>query len=149
MNENDIVERAREASPPWLIKLQATSAELYETAWRAERAGMTCRVLRGAKMRSLQGLWDEFGAALQFPDYFGENWAALDECLTDLSWLPGSAYLLLITDAAEVLSNEPQAVRALVEELLERVAAEWAETADSSAPWDRRPIPFHVGLQAG
>jgi len=43
--------------------------------------------LRGSKMKDYQGLYNEFGAALQFPYYFGENWNAFDECIKDLSWL--------------------------------------------------------------
>ena len=45
---------------------------------------------------------------LQFPDYFGENWDAFDECLRDLSWLPAGQVILdhadlpLTDDAANV-----------------------------------------------
>ena len=28
-----------------------------------------------------------YSKALSFPDYFGWNWDAFDECITDLSWL--------------------------------------------------------------
>lgn len=36
--------------------------------------------------------------ALRFPDYFGGNWDALEECIRDLSWLPAGCVVLLHKD---------------------------------------------------
>ena len=41
--------------------------------------------------------------ALSFPDYFGENWDAFDECLNDLSWLPAKGYILNLEHADDLL----------------------------------------------
>lgn len=37
--------------------------------------------------------------ALDFPDWFGANWDALEDCLTDLSWRQGTARLILLHGA--------------------------------------------------
>ena len=37
--------------------------------------------------------------ALDFPDWFGENWDALEDCLTDLSWRGATGYVLLFEGA--------------------------------------------------
>jgi len=63
--------------------------------------------VRGSKMGTLAALFDELGAALQFPYYFGENWAALHDCLLDLSWQPAHDHLLVVTNAHLVLEHEP------------------------------------------
>jgi len=41
---------------------------------------------------------DVFGAmakALSFPEWFGGNWDALEDCLSDLSWRQATGYVLL------------------------------------------------------
>lgn len=43
-------------------------------------------------------LLDELHRRLNFPDYFGDNWDALDECIRDLSWLPPGAVIVKHVD---------------------------------------------------
>lgn len=44
----------------------------------------------------------QLAAGLRFPDYFGGNLDALDECLRDLSdFAPAPGYLILVAHAAE------------------------------------------------
>ena len=59
--------------------------------------------MRGDRMRSYDGLFDEFAAAMQFPWYFGYNGNAFDECIADLSWIdPGAGYALVINSPADM-----------------------------------------------
>lgn len=105
------------------------------------------RTVRGRKMRTTRQLFDECGAALQFPDYFGENFAALDECLADLDWLPmGAGLVLRVTEPSEVLADEDdEALRVLVS-ILAGARATFAEPVAEGEWWDRPAIPFHVVL---
>ncbi len=132
---------------PWLMSLPVLPPRAYELAWRLAGEGAVARVVRGHKMRTAAALFDEFGGALQFPDYFGENWAALDECLTDLSWLPGERYVLVITSALEVLGDEADELLSLFHDVLVRAATTWAQPVTLGESWDRPAIPFHVLVQ--
>jgi hypothetical protein len=40
------------------------------------------------------GLLRRIAATLAFPDWFGENWDALEDCLTDLSWCEAQGHVL-------------------------------------------------------
>lgn len=101
-------------------------------------SGYRVRELRGTKMRTVAGVFDEFAAALQFPYYFGANKDAFDDCLRDLDDCLGSAegYVVVIRDADQLLADAPQ----------ERgwLAAALSDTADY---WWHREIVFRVVVQ--
>lgn len=104
------------------------------------------RRFRGNKMRTTQALMDEFGAALQLFEGFGENWYALEECLSYLDeWLPADAYVLVVERAEELLVDEPADLPALLK-TVDEAGGFWSKPVSGNGRFDRRPVPFHVLL---
>jgi RNAse (barnase) inhibitor barstar len=89
-------------------------------------AKMILRRVRGWKAKTTAALFDELAAAFQFPSYFGENWNALNDCLTDLAWLPGDVYVLLIERAGDLLASESPQEFQTCSEVLANVSKEWS-----------------------
>jgi RNAse (barnase) inhibitor barstar len=73
------------------------------------QSGPTACVWVPALIETKQVLMDVLAQRLGFPDYFGENWDALEECLHDLSWLPVGPVVLTHSDLP--LSNDPANAR--------------------------------------
>jgi hypothetical protein len=132
---------------PRLWLWQTSSAKEASTTiagWREAR--FVVRTVRGRKMRRVSDLDNEFAAALQFPWYFGENWAAFDECIKDLAWLPAEAgYVAVLTDPLLVLEGSPEDFAVLVR-VLGSAVEEWATPVDVGEWWDRPAVPFNVVL---
>ena len=100
------------------------------------------RMIRGKKSLTVEDFFNEISAALQFPYYFGENGAALNDCIQDLEWIFGDAYILMISDAELFLKEAPGAFETIMEIM-----------ADAQRLWlnpneyddrDRQPTPFHL-----
>lgn len=139
---------------PWVYILRGTQreADILIHALGRERTPATCglRVLRGEHCHTSQDLFHEFAAALQFPSYFGNNWDAFDEMITDLSWLPSSAYLPVITSAGEVLRHDPFRLPTFLHMLAD--AARFRQTPQTqcsaaSAARVRPATPFKIIFQ--
>lgn len=130
---------------PRLFEGDAQAVGSAAMEWAA--TGLTVRTVRGRKMRTLGGLFDEFAAALQFPLYFGENADAFDECIAELETLPaGEGYVVVISEPDQVLADtDADALEWLVRSL-RSAAAVWARPIDLGEWWDRPAIPFHVVL---
>ena len=112
------------------------AADRGQTIFGWREARFVVRTVRGRKMHRKPGLFDEFAAAFQFPEYFGENWDAFEECLSDLEWLPREAgYVLVVTDPAEVLQECPADFEVLVRVLGDTVT-EWATPIETGAWWE-------------
>lgn len=76
--------------------------------------------------------------ALAFPEWFGGNWDALQDCLGDLSWLPGAGYLLLFDHSGGWREAEPDTFATLLD-ILNDAGQVWAS---AGVPfWALLPLP--------
>ncbi len=77
--------------------------------------------LDGRMLRDKVSLLSAIGQALHFPEYYGANWDALEECLSDLSWHEGPVQLLIIH-----VESIPAELVETLEDLFAEVAAQWS-----------------------
>ncbi len=139
--------------PPLALLPEVDADRIVWPLRRAPGAGAV-RVIRGIKCETLEALFNEIGAALQFPDYFGENWDALDECITDLEWMPAGWYLVHVDQVECILPDDPADFRIFLRILLDAGRA-WhdPESRGTEPPLPgARSIPFNVvlsGSEAG
>ena len=138
-------------APPWILLHSPTEEEaklLPSSLYNKEGLSPVIRKLRGDKMKTRQGLMDEFGAAIQFFDGFGENWYALKECLAYLDeWLPADAYILVITRCLDLLSLEDVEELQWFFQTIKEVGEGWSMPVSDNDRFSRPAIPFHVVLR--
>lgn len=94
-------------------------------SFNAADAALECRIDL-SDCRDKATLLARLASALQFPDWFGHNWDALADCLTDLSWLPAPGYRIVLTHAEALRAADPETLATAVE-VLDTAAAWWAE----------------------
>jgi hypothetical protein len=101
--------------------------------YRAPSDAVVLDVVRGSGLRavdiSLQAvkgkdeLLRRIAVGLEFPGWFGGNWDALEDCLSDLSWQKADGWVVLFRDFAEA---SPDDIGVLVD-VLRSAAQFWAE----------------------
>ena len=136
------VDQLRSAKPPWL-HLVVLDREETPASVLAVPSGFAARTINGRRTRTKRGLLSEFARALDFPANSGHNWDAFEELLADLEWLPAEGYLLMVTDADELLADDPEDYPTFVA-VTTQVAEEWATPQHGAAA--RRAVPFHICL---
>ena len=125
--------------PPWTVLLVLTAGQRVESVAKAPE-GFAVRVIRGRKCRNTEKLFLEIAEAMKFPDYFGHNWDALEECLADLEWLTAKGYVLCFTEAELILADDEDEFATFVE-VLNDAGEAWA--SGEAGPEGDRPKPFH------
>jgi hypothetical protein len=113
--------------------LQRLSDAAKSGVYRTARADDVVDATRGSGIRVAQidfrgvagkeALLDRISSALRFPDYFGGNWDALEDCLSDLSWSKAAGHVLLFEGAQALPADE----RGILVDVLASAAAYWAE----------------------
>ena len=86
--------------------------------------------------------FDEIAATLKFPDYFGHNLDALDECLSDLEWLRENGWVLVFLNADNLLNEEKDSESRKLVKLLDNIGVEWSQNRFNGINTINRR-PFH------
>jgi hypothetical protein len=151
LHEGEINLNVLGIEPPYLIALTGGKSEIGEYVHRTMDSAtrLVVKTLNGRRMKDRPSTMDEMAAELEFPSYFGKNIPALSECLQDLEWLPADAYLLLLYDAASVLSKETHADAISFFSLLDRICSEWGWAhyqAPTGSGSELRFIYFFAGI---
>jgi len=113
--------------------LQQLSDASKSGVYRTLRADDVLAAMRGGAVRlariDLAGaagkdaLIARLAAALEFPEWFGGNWDALEDCLSDLSWFDAGGYVLLFEHAESLPADE----RGILFDILASAASFWKE----------------------
>lgn len=124
--------------------MECQGEQVNEMAMKAIGNGFDARVivLEGEQCKSFASLLKEFKERFFFPDYFGYNFNALDECLSDLEWLEAEKYLVVIRDIDLVLSKDPGAFNDFIL-IMEATVKEWNQGRQYGAQ-SNLPKPFDV-----
>lgn len=95
--------------------------------------GIVSATVEAAQISSKEELLVAIAKALRFPDYFGGNWDALNDCLRDMKWLPSAGCVLFLLGADNLWRSNSQQAGQLIESWL--LAAEF---------WSQQSIPLHL-----
>ncbi len=128
--------------PPWIL-----CGTVPTPPDDADEGGSGVRLVRidGAGMSTEAEMHDQFSERFEFPEYYGRNWDALYECLTDLSWTPAGAYIMYVSQSSRLLSRQRPSIPLFLD-IISSACAAWALPESRGFPIDERKVPFHAVL---
>lgn len=97
---------------------------------------VACCYLDGSNVLDKPTLMTAVARAMSFPDYFGHNWDALEECITELTWIEGDSCVLLYDHAAFLVAQHPDIWSTFYDVLQSAVDH-----------WNQKSRPFYVVLR--
>jgi hypothetical protein len=113
-----LIERLRDASRSGVYR--ASGEREIVDATRGSELRLTAIDLAG--IREKGALLPKLARALEFPDWFGQNWDALEDCLGDLSWLEAAGHVVIFRNAEELGADDTGVLR----DVLASTAEFWA-----------------------
>jgi hypothetical protein len=104
-----------------------------------KKAAAACKLdysevdLKGAAGKN--SMLEKMARALDFPDYFGLNWDALNDCLTDMGWKHASGYVVQLRKFTAFAGRCPGEAKTAGD--IFTTAAEY---------WKQKAVPFYIIL---
>jgi RNAse (barnase) inhibitor barstar len=108
----------------YLLDRELTTADL-EKLDRVE--GTKLFAIDGSQINDCQSLFQQFATVMQFPAYFGHNWDALKDCLTELDGYEVDRYIITIDRLEKFINNDPSQWKTLLD-VCKSVVEYWQDT---------------------
>ncbi len=114
------------------ISVDMTETELAELV-----KSHNCQVfyIDGRNINNKADLLTKIANVMNFPDYFGKNWDALQDCMTDLDCCEDYQYLIVYDYWQDFANNHPKDWQILNDIFLEAIAY-----------WEERQVLFNILL---
>ncbi len=105
MSKSTDILQDQQASGVYLIEGPFRVSYLEELA-RAH--SLTFFHVRGAEIDGKDRFLSQAAADLRFPEYFGHNWDAFEDCLTDMSWQEADGFVVLYDHIDALVQKSPE-----------------------------------------
>jgi len=86
-------DRLREPRKSGVFRAAEPPADLESAA---EAVGLRLHAIDASAVRTKSQMLGLLGRSLAFPRWYGRNWDALEDCLTDFDWLRGPGLVLRV-----------------------------------------------------
>lgn len=101
-----------------------------------ESSGWRCFYINAEGVFDKASFLTATAGTMHFPKYFGSNWDAFEECLTDLSWAPALGYVVLIDNIGAFVRSSPTDWNTAI-----------AIFSDAVESWKTMSLPMYVLLR--
>ena len=107
-----------------IIECPELLAQEKELRLFCENKGFKFYLVDGEAVYTKEQLLREFFDTCEFPDYFGFNWDALEECLRDYSFAPAKGYIFGLLGSVKLKTRLEKELK-LLQEIFEEAAKVW------------------------
>ncbi len=109
-------------------KIRASRKQTIETLAKAlAQQDIQVFYLDGQEIYNKEIFLRKTAEAMKFPAYFGFNWDAFEECITDLTWCPAKEYVL-IYERPDVFAHTDPSQWQIAIEILHSAEEYWGAT---------------------
>lgn len=118
----DIAAYLHSKKAPWIAVLPS---DQWLRSSRSSKPSLLFIEVKGGRCETRAALLKHFADRLKFPDYFGHNWDAFEECIGELEWLPAPGYVIVIVEADRLLSRDRDDLQVFVD-IMNSVGEAWS-----------------------
>jgi hypothetical protein len=95
-------------------------------------SGFDCSVFRahGKTIENKRDFLAATATSLNFPEYFGHNWDAFEECISDPDLTPNQTLIVIFDDMTAFVKNEPDQFKTALD-ILRDAARAWSDAGKS------------------